>query len=416
MKRVILQILNVIVVAATLTSAPASAISDADNYIINTRSQWYNQNACNTGSTSNGGGTNSTGVSVLHGNGTPEKIYNFFIDQGFTDMQVAAVMGNFQQESTFNPRAVQGGGGAGRGLAQWGIGGRFDTDPVNLTKFARGEIVATEKGDVWDLAIQLDFVMYELKNVSEFQKAFQHFQAVPSIQKGTTDYTNLLKASSIFGKEYEGYGTNGRRDQDAIDWFKGGLNTGSGGTGGGGGDNNSPTCAGGTNGGTGVSGNFTFPQITTQATIINQKPLRWCYTNQTSCHHNYKAADIMANEGTINLVAVSGTVMRAIDMNSCPGSTKYDVPRVQIKGDDGNYYYYTHMKPGSIKVHDNQKVSAGDPLGQVGPTQCAENTQPHLHFQISSVPVTNTNDPAEQAKYIDPQPSLIAAFKNLPEK
>ncbi len=174
------------------------------------------------------------------------------------------------------------------------------------------------------------------------------------------------------------------------------------------------TCSGGL----GIDPNgFVFPELTTKAAVkkgstLGGTTLKWCFESQTSCHHDYKAADIFNDVGTTNVVAVSGTVLRAVD-TSCTGG--FDVPRVQIKGDDGKYYYYTHMKPSSIKVSTGQKVTAGSPLGVIGPAECAENTAPHLHFQVSSGPINSTKDTNEQKEYIDPQPVLTSAFSKLPE-
>jgi len=78
--------------------------------------------------------------------------------QGYTPAQTAGVLGNFKQESGFNPRINEGGfvgapkGQGGFGLAQW-TGGR-QTALVNFAK---------KKGlDPGDPNLQADFLMYEL--------------------------------------------------------------------------------------------------------------------------------------------------------------------------------------------------------------------------------------------------------------
>ncbi|MEO7617905.1 MAG: M23 family metallopeptidase [Candidatus Saccharibacteria bacterium] len=177
---------------------------------------------------------------------------------------------------------------------------------------------------------------------------------------------------------------------------------------------NASACSGGL--GIDAAG-FVFPQVTTKTSIkagssYSGQTLVWCYASQTSCHHDYVAADIFNPIGTANVAAVGGTVIKAVD-TTCSGG--FEVPRVQIKGVDGKYYYYTHMKPGSIKVTTGQVLKAGDPLGVVGPPECAENTAPHLHFQVSSGPVNSTKDLNERKEYIDPQPVLLSAFAKLPE-
>jgi hypothetical protein len=78
--------------------------------------------------------------------------------QGFTPAQTAGVLGNFKQESGFNPRVNEGGfvgapkGRGGFGLAQW-TGGR-QSALVNFAK-KRG-------ADPGDPNLQADFLLYEL--------------------------------------------------------------------------------------------------------------------------------------------------------------------------------------------------------------------------------------------------------------
>ena len=57
-----------------------------------------------------------------------------------------------------DPKAKQYKGGPGRGLAQWEVGGRYDTDPTNLVKFA-----AERNIDPADARTQLDFLNYEMR-------------------------------------------------------------------------------------------------------------------------------------------------------------------------------------------------------------------------------------------------------------
>ncbi len=182
------------------------------------------------------------------------------------------------------------------------------------------------------------------------------------------------------------------------------------------GDSGPSTVGGDCGGGLGVSGNFTFPLKTTQAVIKNNNPA-WCYNSQSSCHHDYKAADIFAPIGTTEVAAVSGKILYVKFPNGpcSSGSKSSGTPHFQMLGDDGVYYYYNHMKPGSIVVKDGDTVKAGDPVGQIGPAECAEGSPPHLHFQMSKKEILATI-PSEYPNYINPQPYLIPAFNNLPGK
>src|SRR4051812_26829508 len=53
--------------------------------------------------------------------------YDFFVAKGLTPFQAAGIVGNLDQESGVNPASVQFGGGPGRGIAQWSVGGRWDS-------------------------------------------------------------------------------------------------------------------------------------------------------------------------------------------------------------------------------------------------------------------------------------------------
>lgn len=164
-------------------------------------------------------------------------------------------------------------------------------------------------------------------------------------------------------------------------------------------------------GGLGVAGNLTFPLKTTKAVIkagsdFGGSHYVWCYQKLTNCHHDYNAADLHAPTGTTVVAAVGGTV---VSVNSGP-------QRIRIKGTDGRWYYYTHLLAGSATVRVGDNVNAGQAIGQIGTGQDAENTGPHLHFDISPVENGFARPGPLASQYLeDPQPVLVPAFNNLPE-
>jgi murein DD-endopeptidase MepM/ murein hydrolase activator NlpD len=94
--------------------------------------------------------------------------------------------------------------------------------------------------------------------------------------------------------------------------------------------------------------------------------------------HVHEGIDIFAKTGTPIHAVSGGTVVKG-----------FSDPRggvvVRIQGDDGNYYYYAHLKPGSEKaLHVGQRVDTGDVIGQVGNSGDAATTPPHLHLQVKS--------------------------------
>jgi murein DD-endopeptidase MepM/ murein hydrolase activator NlpD len=48
---------------------------------------------------------------------------------------------------------------------------------------------------------------------------------------------------------------------------------------------------------------------------------------------------------------------------------------------DGHYAFYAHLKPGSIKVKQGERVKRGQVVGLVG--NSGNSTEPHLHFHLS---------------------------------
>tara|TARA_R100000951_G_C2610655_1_gene171135 strand:- start:273 stop:965 length:693 start_codon:yes stop_codon:yes gene_type:complete len=124
--------------------------------------------------------------------GSTTYIVNRLTDGGLTKTAAIGIVANLKAESNLDPAIKQLGGGPGRGLAQWEKGGRYDTDPINLTKFAK------KKGTDWnDLDTQIDFILYEMERHPEYKKVKQMLNQ--------TD--NVKDATMIFLKRYEKAGT-----------------------------------------------------------------------------------------------------------------------------------------------------------------------------------------------------------------
>lgn len=123
-----------------------------------------------------------TGGTSLEGNTNAEKAFSFFVSQGLTPKQAAGIIGNLMQESGVNPAIKQGGGGPGRGIAQWSVGDRWDHatfngKPANVVDFAAGlKLSATS------LEAQLQFIMFEGQTVPPWNKWISAVKATTSIQ------------------------------------------------------------------------------------------------------------------------------------------------------------------------------------------------------------------------------------------
>lgn len=124
--------------------------------------------------------------------------YEFFVGKGLAPFRSAAIVGNLQVESPgLNPRTNQGGGGPGRGIAQWSVDGRW----VELQKWAakNGNL------DIYDINTQLGFIWHEMNNVPPWNKS------LPAINQETTmnrqEGDDSLGATQSFMLTYEKPGT-----------------------------------------------------------------------------------------------------------------------------------------------------------------------------------------------------------------
>src|SRR6185295_3754315 len=99
--------------------------------------------------------------SLLNANGVTACKY--FVAKGLKNYQAAGIVGNLMQESNVNPNAVQS-GGPGRGIAQWSVGGRWDTSAGdNAVAYASQHGMA-----LGALNTQLNFIWFELTTFSGY--------------------------------------------------------------------------------------------------------------------------------------------------------------------------------------------------------------------------------------------------------
>ncbi len=90
----------------------------------------------------------------------------------------------------------------------------------------------------------------------------------------------------------------------------------------------------------------------------------------------HEGIDIFASEGTPIHAVAGGTIVQGFT-NGLGGNV------VRIQGDDGRFYYYAHLTPGSTDgLRVGQHVTAGQVIGGVGHTGDAAGTPDHLHLQV----------------------------------
>lgn len=115
--------------------------------------------------------------------------FDFFVGKGLTNFQAAGIVGNLDQESGVDPTIAQYGGGPGRGIAQWSVGGRWDTGTDSVAHYAN-----QQGASIYSLNLQLEFIWWELTNVGY---GYSQLKAT----------TNVTDATIAFMDKYEICGT-----------------------------------------------------------------------------------------------------------------------------------------------------------------------------------------------------------------
>ena len=107
--------------------------------------------------------------------------------------------------------------------------------------------------------------------------------------------------------------------------------------------------------------------------------------------HVHQGQDVAAAEGTPLVSVTSGTVShRAYQAG---GAGNY----VIVRGGDDRDYVYMHLREAAI-VHEGDRVSAGQRLGNVGQTGSASG--PHLHFEVWTAHWRDGGHPVDPLPYL----------------
>jgi hypothetical protein len=132
--------------------------------------------------------------------------FDYFVARGLTKRQAAGIVGNLDQESGMDPTIKQYGGGPGRGIAQWSVGGRWDTYSGDNEVHYTNVVLGVSR---YNLTGQLKFVWYELTNFS--------YYGLAQVKASTT----INGAVVAFQDHYEGCGTcnTAAREKYAADAY-----------------------------------------------------------------------------------------------------------------------------------------------------------------------------------------------------
>lgn len=123
----------------------------------------------------------------------------------------------------------------------------------------------------------------------------------------------------------------------------------------------------------------------------------WMQVDATGMPYN-TAKDPKKNEsyycyGAPLLAAADGIVVSAVDEFPDNNPVGHIIPAVQntknaagnyisLSIGDGQYLFYAHVKPGSMKVKVGDKVKRGQVIGQLG--NSGSSTAPHLHIELAN--------------------------------
>ena len=137
-----------------------------------------------------GGTIHGSGIGMGPGRGDVQgQIWQFFAQKGLQPHQVAAIMGNVNAESAFNPLAV-GDGGAAHGLFQWN-----DRAP-ELFDFIGG------KANLGNVQAQLEFAWHEL--LTSERGVLQKLMAAPDVYSATQAFVGFERPQGWSGANPSG--------------------------------------------------------------------------------------------------------------------------------------------------------------------------------------------------------------------
>ena len=130
------------------------------------------------------------------------------------------------------------------------------------------------------------------------------------------------------------------------------------------------------------------------ATIAQRFAIDYVKLNESNTTHTGDALvnDNYLAEGVDALAVANGRVVAVKDSipENVPGVNSRAVPitletvggnHVIIDIGGGYFAFYAHLKPGSIRVREGQRVRRGEVIGLVG--NSGNSTEPHLHFHVS---------------------------------
>jgi hypothetical protein len=334
---------GVVHVAMVVDATPLGPVSDSST-LVNT-----NNPAVTPPSPSPSGSCCSTASSAtLTGKDNEEKTWNFLKASGdLSDAQIAGVMGNLQQESSFNPELNENGsgntqtqpltGGAdGWGLAQWTYPFQVVTDLVRTYNIS---------GPIYELPTQLQLILAQMKNTSPNGRTH--------MIQGLKQINDASQAASYFDANFEG-GTDPSniRENNAVAILAkyGGTsgNPGNPGTGSCAGSSGSPDC-------TTATGNA---KILCEAKKYDPVDYVWGGGHAGGAAYHQACSTIAANNSACGLDC-SGLVSVAV-YDAFKNSASWDTTTIVSDHTNWREINFSGLQPGDVIEPDSGHVEIID--------------------------------------------------------
>lgn len=305
--------------------------------------------------------------SSVYSSGSPQAdIWNFFKSKGLNDNAVAGIMGNIQQESGFNSKAVNKSSGAS-GIFQW-LGSR----KTELQNYAKSI------GKSWeDLSVQLDFAWKEM-NASE-KKALE-----------TLKKSNLTASqhASEFDRLFERSGKSqvAQRQQFANNALK--------------------TFSG---------SSASLPSSSARASMADYYLASNGFRMSSGFgKRNTGIPGASTDHMGLDLAAKAGTDIKAVRGGKVIANAFHDKSGnyVNVLQDDGLVARYLHMEKKS-PLEIGSIIQAGDSVGKVGNTGNSRGA--HLHLEIRDPNQKGTDPAGRIGKAQDPLEYLKKQTKGITE-
>lgn len=342
--------------------------------------------------------TGDVATTALAGDNNRIKAFNFFVDKGVTPIKAAGIVGNFMLESGEN-LDTDASNGTHKGIGQWDVPNRWK----NLLNFAN-QAQYRERGPR-DLIVQLEFAWQE----SPMKEYLRKTPTTPE------------EAAVLFERLFERSGGSGndQRQRYALQIFNEAngesLQTPT--------TQNCPTTE---EGGQVVNADgYAFPIAAKKKSDYNNfGQLSQVPCNSSGgCHHEFVPTSGFAFDLGVNgygpdrsenapVYAISDGILTFVNTSNTRGNGEVCNSVTLTSSKDGFVYWYGHLKREANIAKTGDKVTAGQIVGHVGNTRCADDTAPHLH--ISRVPAGAGADTISQRDrgLID---IINSTFEELPD-